>query len=140
MDLKCLETVTVFNISDRYGEWRHCRLYLHPAVGLLTSFPVDRDHDRKVSSGMLHRVALVRTDVSEEPGAFIRVTRIGELGTTQAATSNRRTLRRNTITRATRRNIPKDTFLHSHRRENLKSYRDHDSFPNRSKSMSSCHG
>jgi hypothetical protein len=42
-------------------------------------------------------VALVRTDVSEEPGAsFIRVTKIGELGTTQAATSNRRTLRRNT--------------------------------------------
>jgi hypothetical protein len=39
-------------------------------------------------------VALVRTDVSEEPGAsFIRVTKIGELGTTQAATSNRRTLR-----------------------------------------------
>jgi hypothetical protein len=35
-----------------------------------------------VSSGMLHRVALVRTDVSEEPGAsFIRVTRIGELAT-----------------------------------------------------------
>jgi hypothetical protein len=41
-------------------------------------------------------VALVRTDVSEEPGAsFIRVTKIGELGTTQAATSNRRTLQRN---------------------------------------------
>jgi hypothetical protein len=40
---------------------------------------------------MLRRVALVRTDVSEEPGAsFIRVARIGELGTTQAATSNRR--------------------------------------------------
>jgi hypothetical protein len=50
-----------------------------------------------VSSAMLRRVALVRTDVSEEPGAsFIRVTRIGQLGTTQAATSNRRTLRRNT--------------------------------------------
>jgi hypothetical protein len=44
-----------------------------------------------VSSGLLSRVALVRTDVSEEPGAsFIRVTEIGELGTTQAATSNRR--------------------------------------------------
>jgi hypothetical protein len=50
-----------------------------------------------VSSGLLRRVALVRTDVSEEPGAsFITVTKIGELGTTQAATSNRRTLRRNT--------------------------------------------
>jgi hypothetical protein len=36
-------------------------------------------------------VALVRTDVSEELSAsFIRVTRIGELGTTLAITSNRR--------------------------------------------------
>jgi hypothetical protein len=34
------------------------------------------------SSGMLRLVALVRTDVSEELSAFfIRVTRIGELGT-----------------------------------------------------------
>jgi hypothetical protein len=50
-----------------------------------------------VSSGLLRRVALVGIDVSEEPGAsFIRVAKIGELGTTQAATSNRRTLRRNT--------------------------------------------
>jgi hypothetical protein len=74
-----------------------------------------------VSSGMLHRVALVRTDVSEEPGAsFIRVTRIGELGTTQAATSNRRTLRN--FFAATWRNIPEDTILHSHHRENFKSY------------------
>jgi hypothetical protein len=41
---------------------------------------------------MLHRVALVRTDVSEELSAsFIRVTIIGELGTTLAVTSNRRT-------------------------------------------------
>jgi hypothetical protein len=38
---------------------------------------------------MLHRVALVRTDVSEESSAsFIRVTRIGEVGTTLEATSN----------------------------------------------------
>jgi hypothetical protein len=36
-----------------------------------------------VSSVMLRRVDLVRTDVLEEPGAsFNRVTRIGELGTT----------------------------------------------------------
>jgi hypothetical protein len=49
------------------------------------------------SSGMLRRVALVRTDVSEElKASFIRVTRIGELGTTLAVTSNRLTLRRNT--------------------------------------------
>jgi hypothetical protein len=38
---------------------------------------------------MLRRVALVRTDVSEEPSAsFIRVTGNGELGTTPAATSH----------------------------------------------------
>jgi hypothetical protein len=47
---------------------------------------------------MLRRVALVRTDVSEERSAsMIRVTRIGELGITLAVTSNRSTLRRDTI-------------------------------------------
>jgi hypothetical protein len=48
------------------------------------------------SSGMLRRVVLVRTDVSEERSAsvIIRVTRIGELRTTLAVTSNRCTLRR----------------------------------------------
>jgi hypothetical protein len=57
---------------------------------------------RMVSCGMLRRVALERTDVSKELSAsFIRVTRIGELGTTLALTSNRHT-------------------LHSHRRDNLK--------------------
>jgi hypothetical protein len=44
-----------------------------------------------MSSGMLRRVALVRTDVSEELiVSFIRVSRIGELGTTLDVTSNRR--------------------------------------------------
>jgi hypothetical protein len=48
------------------------------------------------SSEMLRRVALVRIDVSEELGAFfIRVTRIGEVGTTLALLNNRGKLRRN---------------------------------------------
>jgi hypothetical protein len=47
------------------------------------------------SSGMSRRAALVRTDVSEELSTtFIKVTRIRELGTTLAVTSNRRKLRR----------------------------------------------
>jgi hypothetical protein len=63
----------------------------------------------------VRRVARVRIDVSEELNAsFIRVTRIGELGTTLAVTSNRCTLRRNTksvLTRSTRRNIPEGAIL-----------------------------
>jgi hypothetical protein len=88
---------------------------------------------------MLHCVALVRTDVSEEPSAsFIRVTRIGELGTMlvtasavpsspilvtlmKEALGSFQTL---VLTRAMRHNIPEDAILHSHRHENLKSYRD----------------
>jgi hypothetical protein len=67
------------------------------------------------SAGILRRLALVRTDVSEERiTSIFRVARIGELGTL-AITSNR-------STRATLPNIPEDGILHSHRRDNLKSY------------------
>jgi hypothetical protein len=52
---------------------------------------------RMAYSEMLHSAALVRTDVSKERSASITmVTKIGELGTPLAVTSNRRTLRRNT--------------------------------------------
>jgi hypothetical protein len=45
---------------------------------------------------MLRRVALVRTDVSEESVAsIIRAERIGKLGTMLEVTSNRSTARRN---------------------------------------------
>jgi hypothetical protein len=78
---------------------------------------------------MLRFVALVRTDVSEERIASIKVARIYELLTTLSVTSNRRTLRRNTtvlfalmmealpssetsvLTGATRRNIQKTAFF-----------------------------
>jgi hypothetical protein len=44
-------------------------------------------------SRMLRRVALVRTDVSQDYSySIIRLTRIGELGTALAVTSNRLTL------------------------------------------------
>jgi hypothetical protein len=68
---------------------------------------------------MLLRVALVKTDVSEELSAsFIRVRRIGVLGTPSSPIV---TLMK-VLTRATWCNIPEDAILHSHRRENLKSY------------------
>jgi hypothetical protein len=67
---------------------------------------------------MLRLVALVRTDVSEElSAAIIRVTRIGELGTTLAVTSNRRTLRRLLVTA----NVPSSTILVTLMMEELKS-------------------
>jgi hypothetical protein len=99
------------------------------------------------SSGMLCRVAHVRTDVSEELSAsFIRGTRIGELGTTLSVLRSVRRLpvtasvvpsslildtlmkealsssETSVLTKATRRNIPEDAILHSYCRQNFKSY------------------
>jgi hypothetical protein len=66
------------------------------------------------SSGMLRCMALVRTDVSDELSAsIISMTRICELGTTLAVTSNRRTLRRNTKVRRllVTANVPSSPIL-----------------------------
>jgi hypothetical protein len=76
--------LSVFDIFFRYE-------YMLLKTILLNNIAIQR----MASSGMLRRVALVRTDVSEELRAsFIRVTKSGELGTTLAVTSNRRTLRK----------------------------------------------
>jgi hypothetical protein len=63
------------------------------------------------SSVMLRRVALVRTDVSE--ASFIRVTRIGELGTTLAVTSNRRSVCRLLVTATVAHLYVKERFCNS---------------------------
>jgi hypothetical protein len=50
------------------------------------------------STGMLRREVRGRTDVSEEHSTpIIRATRIGEVETTLAVTSNRRALRGNVV-------------------------------------------
>jgi hypothetical protein len=102
-------------------------------------------------SGMLSRVTIVRTDVSEVSiSSIIRVTRIGELRKlaievrcekyhvlrslvtanvfssspilvtlmTEAILSSEASV----LTSVTRRHIPRDGILHSHRRGNLNSY------------------
>jgi hypothetical protein len=70
-----------------------------------------------VSSGMLRRVALVRTDVSEELRAsFIRVTASVVPSSPILVTLMKEALsssETSVLTRSTRRNIPEDTILQS---------------------------
>jgi hypothetical protein len=54
---------------------------------------------------MLRHVALVRTDISQELSVSTVV-----------------------LTRTTQRNIQEDSILHSHRRENLKSYKSYTTY------------
>jgi hypothetical protein len=61
---------------------------------------------------MLRRVALVRTDVSEERSAsIIRVTRIGEPILVTLMMEALRSYETSVLTRATRSNIPEDVIL-----------------------------
>jgi hypothetical protein len=63
-------------------------------------------------SGMFHHVAFVRADVSEEGiASIIRVTRIDELGTTLAVTSNQSTLRNNYCLLVTANVVPSSPIL-----------------------------
>jgi hypothetical protein len=86
-----------------------------------------------VSSGMLCRVALVRTDVSEEPDALVFLRSVRRLLVAACVVPSSPILvtlmkeapgspETSVITTAIWRNIPEDTILHSHRRQNLKSY------------------
>jgi hypothetical protein len=71
-----------------------------------------------VCSGLLRRVAVVRTDVSELAACVVPSSPIFVTLMKEALCSSEKSV----VTRATRRNIPEDTIFHSHRRENLKSY------------------
>jgi hypothetical protein len=88
-----------------------------------------------LSSGMLRRVALERTDVSEERIASMIRVKISVLPLPVTANlvpnslilfilmmKATRSFETSVLTRATRHHIPKDGIIHSQRRDNLKYY------------------
>jgi hypothetical protein len=107
-------------------------------IGSLIVLILDSFHSRKlcpfwkmVSSGILRRAALVRTEVSEELSAsFIMVRRLLVTASVVPTSPILVTLMKEALsssetsilTRVTQRNIPEYTILHSHRRVNFKTY------------------
>jgi hypothetical protein len=102
-----LHTLSIFPYAFARNQAIHSLYFISREVSLAW---------RMASSGMLRRVALVRrllVTASVVPSSPILITLMKE-----ALRSSETPV----LTRATRRNIPEDTILHSHRRENLKSY------------------
>jgi hypothetical protein len=88
---------------------------------------------RMASSGMLRRVTLSRTDVSEVHARLVFLRSVRRLLVTASVVSSSPLLvtlmkealsssETSVLTRATRRNIPEDIVLRSYHRGNLKSY------------------
>jgi hypothetical protein len=137
-DFRAIWVMILSNCSRRCRKWWLCAAHVADLFWeQSSSAPLvlyELCYWRMVPSGMLRRVALVGTDVSEVIIATVKnVIRIGELGTTRCsfvpsspilvplmkeALSSSET---SVPTRTTRRNIPEDGIIHRHRCENLKS-------------------
>jgi hypothetical protein len=100
------------HIRSWFSKWHVWVFSLHLTV------PMNTDElTRMSSSGMLRRVVLVISDVSEERSApIIKVTKIGKLGTL-AVTSNGRTHRRYAVRPKCQFLREPHGILHSHSRE-----------------------
>jgi hypothetical protein len=97
-----------------------------------------------VSSVMLCRVAFIRTDVSEQ---LLRVFQLlvtanfvpSSLILSTLIMDEIRSFETSLVSRATRRHIPEDGILHSHRREGLTSYRVENNPANKSRVCDQVH-